>query len=242
MVKNPVVRFAVGDPAGAQSSIWRLWTGRKHSDVYLAARTVAQDVKISLHESGNWRHAFTSEHVSGPSPLVSPDQDRAVSKWQRPPEMAPGVTMAFQILVPSSEATVPKQLTGGNPPGSEKATVWVPRAPAGSITHFTVLFTSSRATAATLPCWPGRRSMGTKLVSRIGLPNGETVWVVAHEQRMSESQRATLAQRRVHISRLARAWGFSPGELRALYFGREDGTAFYMEVSDKGIPLASERW
>ncbi len=241
MPKDPVVRFAVGDPAGAQSSVWRLWTSGKHSDVYLAARTVAQDLKISLHESGNWRHAFTSEHLSGPSPFISPDQDRAVSKWQRPPEMAPGVTRAFQILVPGSEVTVPKQLTGGNPPGSQKATVWVPSAPSGSITYFTVLFTSQATTAAT-SSWPGRRSMGTGLVSRIGLPNGETVWVVTHEERMSESQRATLARRRVDISRLAHVWGFSPGETRALFFGREDGTAFYMEVSDKGIPLASERW
>lgn len=242
MAKNSVVRFAVGNPAGAQSSIWRLWTSGKYSDVYLAARTVAQDVKVSLHGSGNWRHAFTSEHMSGPSPHISPDEDRARSKWQRPPEIAPGVTRAFQILVPSSEVTVPKHLIGGNPPGSQKTIVWVPRAPAGSITYFTVLFTSPTTTAATLPGWPGRRRMGTRLVSRIGLPNGETVWVVTHEERMSESQRATLARRRVDISRLTRARGFSPGETRALFFGREDETAFYMEVSDKGIPLACERW
>jgi hypothetical protein len=185
LAKNPVVRFGVGDPDGAQSSIWRMWTGRKRSDVYLAARMVAQDIKISLHESGNWRHAFTSEHMSGPSPLISHDQDRAVSKWQRSPEMSPGITMAFQILVSASEIMVPKQLTDVTPPGPQKATVWVPRAPVGSITHFTVLFTSPLATAAT-SSWPGRRSMGTKLVSRIGLPNGETVWIVTHEQQMSE--------------------------------------------------------
>ncbi len=67
----------------------------------------------------------------------------------------------------------------------------------GFATYFTILFSIPAATVATVPNWPGRRSMGTRLVARIGLRNRETVWVVAHEQRMSESQKATLAQRRV---------------------------------------------
>jgi hypothetical protein len=150
--------------------------------------------------------------------------------------------LEFQIIVPASEVTVPNDLSGENPMGSNPDIVWIPPAPIGFATYFTILFSTPAARDAIVPGWPGRNEMGTELVARIGLRNRETVWLVVHEQRMSESQKATLAQRRVEIARFAQSKGYPPGELRALYFGRENGVAFYAEVSDKGLPLASERW
>lgn len=239
--KNAAVRFAAVTPAGLRSTVWRLWSSGPKGDVYLAARTLAQDIKVSFHHSGKWRHAFTEEHVSKPTSFVPSGEDRAQSKWRRPSEMAPGVTMAFQIIVPASEVTLPAGGTG-SPTGSKQSIVRVPAAPIGSATYFTIIFTTRGTTAATLPGWPGRRAMDTVLVGRIGLPTSETVWVVAHEQRLPEPQRATLAQRRVHIARVALNQGFQSREFHALYFGIEDEVGFYTEVSNTGFPLASEKW
>lgn len=74
-----VVRFAIGQP-GLRSSVWRVWAGRKSSDVYIAAREAAGVQKFSLHESGRWRYAYTSEAVGEQIPE---DVDRAIDKWDR---------------------------------------------------------------------------------------------------------------------------------------------------------------
>ena len=72
-----VVRFAVGDPDGPQSPIWLLWTSRNTSDVFLAASIIADQAKVTFHESGRWRKAFTEKYAGGPNPYVKPGEDRA---------------------------------------------------------------------------------------------------------------------------------------------------------------------
>jgi hypothetical protein len=57
-----VARFGVGSADGPRSAVWRLWTGKGTSDVYVAARTLGGNLKVSLHESGVWRYAFTKEY------------------------------------------------------------------------------------------------------------------------------------------------------------------------------------
>jgi hypothetical protein len=47
------VRFAVGKPEGPRSTVWRLWTHK--NEVYISAWSLASDVKISLHSSGDAR-------------------------------------------------------------------------------------------------------------------------------------------------------------------------------------------
>ena len=63
--KRSVVRFAVGSSTGPRSGVWRLWTSiAGRSDVYIAARTLGGVVKVGLHESGEWHHAFTTEYAN----------------------------------------------------------------------------------------------------------------------------------------------------------------------------------
>src|SRR5215211_5125452 len=74
------------------------------------------------------------------------------------------------------------------------------------------------------------------LAEPLSLRNGETVWVVAHHQQMTESQKTVLAQGRVSVAR-------SPGEFNsAFFFGHEEGVSFYLVVSDKGLPSTPEGW
>jgi hypothetical protein len=103
--RRPTVWFAVGAPEGPRSSVLRLWT--HENEVYISAWALAPVLKISLHSSGDWRHAYTTEHVAGGSPFVSAGQSREVDQWKPPPELAPGAIKAFQIVVPSSEVTIP---------------------------------------------------------------------------------------------------------------------------------------
>jgi hypothetical protein len=154
------VRFAVGDPAGARSAVWRLWTSRTKSDVYVSAWALTSVLKVSLHESGDWRHAFTD--IRGMA-HVAPGQDRAMARWERPPEFAQGVTRAFEIIIPASEVTKPPYLERDKdfrPEYADKEIVWVPPAPEGYATHFTVLFTSAEVTAGTLPGLAGANRYG----------------------------------------------------------------------------------
>ena len=229
--KQAVVRFAVGKSDDLQSPVWRLWTSGNGSDVYLAARTIADQAKVSFHESRKWRLAFTEKYASGPNPYVQPGEDRATSKWQRPPEVAPGITRAFVIMVPASELTSPKVAFASKPD-----TVWVPPAPSGLATCLTIFFITPAADI-------GRISSFAQSVGRIRLRNGESVWVLAHHQPMTESQKTTLARGRVEVVRTSHHEGRSPEEFNAAFlFGLERGVGFYMVVSDKGLPSTSERW
>ena len=125
-----VVRFAVGQPDGPQSSVWRLSV--KGNDVYIALREIAKVKKITLHESGSWRNAWTTEQIAKGLPFLAPGEDRATDKW-RPLEWAPGLIRAFDIVVPASEVTCPKHL---DPNGfSGKKIEWVPSAPEGYATY-----------------------------------------------------------------------------------------------------------
>ncbi|CAN5608501.1 hypothetical protein BH20ACT21_BH20ACT21_12330 [soil metagenome] len=61
------LRLIVGsESGGARSQLWRVWTGRSTSDVYVGARPVAGEVRATLHESGKWRFAFTATHQRRP--------------------------------------------------------------------------------------------------------------------------------------------------------------------------------
>ena len=97
----------------------------------------------------------------------------------RPPEFIPGFTMAFMIIVPSTEVTIPgRPLTGGY----AKDVIWVPPFPQGFATCFRILFSSPEATSPSTSEWPGRDGMGTQPLACTELPNGETLWVVANEE------------------------------------------------------------
>jgi hypothetical protein len=140
------------------------------------------------------------------------------------------------IVVPSSEVTTPRHPEAdaafrkklGN-----KAVVWVPAAPEGYATHFTVMFSRPKATAATLPGWPGQNA-GTRFVWRKELPNRQSVWIVSHE-RPNLFQRWVAAGKRKLERELEGVNDFT--EPRGLFYGRNrlDGTRFYVDISGEDL-------
>jgi hypothetical protein len=161
-----------------------------------------------------------------------------MSRWYRPPEFAPGVTRAFEIIIPASEVTKPPYLEWDKnfrPECADKEIVWVPPPPEGYATHFTVVFTRAEATADTLPAWPGRTGTGTRLIAFATLPNSQAVWLVAFEQEFSESNRQHLERNKRLLAEAARQMKEDPSEipeLRAFLYGHDDeGTHWHLDIS-----------
>jgi hypothetical protein len=127
-------------------------------------------LKVSLHQSGNWHIAYSpqtfEEKVEGAIPKFA---DRFIEKWPRPPEIAPGITLAFRIVTPWSAVTHPIQesdLTG---------IIWLPNAPEPKATEIDVFLVKPTTPVSG---WPGKRSVGTSLIGSIPLESGETAWAV----------------------------------------------------------------
>jgi hypothetical protein len=90
-------RMCVGDRHGAHASVWRIWANPSTSDVYIAARDIANVQKWSLHPTGDWRHQWETRQYA--MHLTNRD-DRVIDRWLQPPEYEDiGWTKAFHIRV-----------------------------------------------------------------------------------------------------------------------------------------------
>ena len=162
--------FAVGVPAGPRGTTWRVWPHKGKSDVYIGARAFAGDLKVSLHESGRCHYAFSGDRYDETAErLGRAKPDRFVSTWE-PVELSPGCSIAFRILVPGRELSdVPYR----DPKRGQVH--WIPK-PARDESAEISFFLTAPGTMVT--GWPGRRGMGTKLLGKHPLPNGNTLWCV----------------------------------------------------------------
>lgn len=121
------MRFGVIDGIDKRAATWKcvISTGHGKNDVYLACRELGGAFKVSLHQkTGIWRIEFITKGFC------------KEERWSRPTECAPGVTLAFRILVPSAAVTTPINL-------SEKKDIrWIPNASKGMATEIAILFIS----------------------------------------------------------------------------------------------------
>jgi hypothetical protein len=106
------------------------------------------------------------EDVKGAIPNVN---NRFLEKWFRPPDFAPGHTMAFKIKTPWTAVNTPVK------GGTFKRVKWLPSAPEPMASEIDILITRY---ATYVTGWPGHQSMGTSLIGSIPLENGETLWAV----------------------------------------------------------------
>ena len=77
------------------------------NDVYVAPRSKGGEFKISLHQSGKWRLAFTEEYAEVMYGLGTWDADRCIESFERPPQHATGFTRAVWLYFPDAELRVP---------------------------------------------------------------------------------------------------------------------------------------
>lgn len=125
--QDPRIRFAVGSADGPRSSVWVIWrhTNKTKADVFLATRALAGTLKISFHESGETRDAFTSEYAARTPALQSEASGRIRQQWRREQLGATGISRLYQVCFPHSELRK-------WPIGSELTATditWVPQTP-----------------------------------------------------------------------------------------------------------------
>ncbi len=168
------LRFAVGSPTGARSSIW--WAAAEGPGDFYVGRRGIPSVKASLHATGEWQIEFTREAIekgkAQPTVSAYPGQQargrtRFIDKWTRPPERAPGLTKALLVRVPSS-AVVPRA------EGFLKKTHWT-EAPAGRTVEYLLVLTP-------FSLWEMRGPEDVTHVGTIGADGApEKLWVLSRQ-------------------------------------------------------------
>ncbi len=212
-----VIRFAVGKPHGARSATWRVWKHRTSDDVYVAARRIAGQFKVSLHKDGTWLWGFSREQVEGPGSVKPPDAPR--QRRFTPTETGPGLIRAVTVFVPSSEVVVPSY------GGSEYGPIyWFPTPVDGRMACFTVSFTSP---GTPVTGWPGRRGMGTNLVGSFELSTAWRGWVTVHEDEVPEESARAWAERKAALRFERKNPEGEPFDIRAAGHDFLDDGSFY---------------
>lgn len=147
------VRFVVGTEQKHCLS-WKMRVHPKPSgaEIYLMPREISNDYHISLHKSDKWHvrigQGEAKERGFDPDELKGP-------VWNRPEELAPGVTLAFRIVV------TPSSISRTHPVKRSTSCVFIPPPAANRSVELAVAITSE---APTQESWVGRRGMGTGLV------------------------------------------------------------------------------
>lgn len=174
--EKKTLRFAVGSPEEYRSAIWRLWV--QGNDVYLAARFLTGLMKLSLHQSGIWRLAWTEQ--SGVRAKGS--TDRVQTRWQRPPEFRPGWTQGPAVIIPNSGIQKPFRHSSDE---DTTRVVWSPTPKPGHELRFTVLFANSKAPADS---WQTVLRVGDAYLGKLNLKNGDKVVLCRRELVMQYKQ------------------------------------------------------
>jgi hypothetical protein len=134
------------------------------------------------------------------------------------------------IAVPSAELGRPRHPLPEEAKKYTRDVTWVPPAPEGFATHFTVMYTDQGGPE------PAEHN---RFVDRFRLPNGQTVSILIQEQALSEGQRQQLEAGRQAISKwVAQRQLVDREALEAaleprgyLYGHNEHGTRFFVDIS-----------
>lgn len=94
------LRFALGSADGSRSNIWTVFGSKNTDDIYVGARDTLPIAKLSLHESGRWRRALTSQGAA--SHNLPDGVDRVMNRWEVPEPITDGWVHAVSIAIPSS--------------------------------------------------------------------------------------------------------------------------------------------
>lgn len=109
-VRESPLRFAVLHKDGRCSNSWTVVT-RRSGDAYVMCRDGHSDVKVSLHQSGVNRIAFTSE-----SNAAMPNGGRVWNEWERPQlDRNNPIVPMFRLIVPDWSLGIPVEEMTSHP-------------------------------------------------------------------------------------------------------------------------------
>lgn len=166
MAKKDGYSFATGSADGLRSSVWRIF--RRNNEVYVAPRSVANAMKLSLHSSRVCRFAVTEQHYQwmAEQGLEQPP-DRLLVKWNRPETPEYGTLLLATIIMPTDFLRA-----FGDVPN--RRMIWFEPPPSGMAIKAGLFLSQERVEKieASVPD-------GTCPVVYTHLPNGETVSLMA---------------------------------------------------------------
>jgi hypothetical protein len=91
------IRFRIYDAVRAlESSTWSLVGSKKAGDLYFSGRQIMSDLKVSLHQSGVNRMAWTGPAASS---RLAPGEDRAVTRWSGTESLRAGWAMGLRLVI-----------------------------------------------------------------------------------------------------------------------------------------------
>lgn len=223
------IRLGVKNKKGHRSGVWRIWTAKPpKNDIYIACRSAAGNLKVSLHESDIWRVAFTkqfADNLFNESENIS--KDRLIEEWKRPNEIVQGATLAFRILIPNSELEklwIPK-----------KKVKWIIPEKEDQITEIILMLT--KPTIEMGEEWPGEKNMNTKYIADHTLPNQEKLWLVYvavdNTEKWENSLRANKKKIFNSIPKMINWKGLFKAENPRMIAGgmNKDGSRYYIDLS-----------
>ncbi len=211
------IRWAVGSPHGPRSHTWSVVGHQNADDVFIGLRERMGHMKLTLHRS-KWRMAYTEQEAEK---LLPGDQDRVVSRWEQPRELAPGWRRGALIMITTSNlgpGYPEKRVKGGG------KVAFFPAAREGWAMRFDVLLGE-----------PSRRKLMINCVGEVGrmtLTGGVEVWVVAtevpvkaeHERRLAELRSLPHSFESVPDDAEVRGWAWG--------WSDEDGAPFLVDLGN----------
>ncbi|MFE4265417.1 hypothetical protein [Streptomyces sp. NPDC056883] len=219
--KENVIRFRAVSNDGRCSTAWRIWAAAEEkSDVYLLSGPSGGIAKVSLHESGIWRIAYSNPTVA--ERYLEPGEDRLFDSFPIPlAEVAPGWTEAFTVVLPDSE------LLGYGPPKKKSPTVDLPSPGKDQAVCVTVLLGKPGST-------PYQLTQNQTEVGSFTLPDGRNVHVVSEPTGLPAHYVEAIEQVRKQTCETVLGLGLDLAEQapsQVLLFGDPDGSRLAVEVS-----------
>lgn len=145
MKPGSTLRFRVEDPTlGIESSTWSVIGSKRTGDLYFSRRNFMSDLKLSLHESGITRMAWTAAAADS---RVEPGADRVMSRWTSVQSLPDGWAYVLRLSIPDCALSPILPPLPGRP---SKPTVTLPPAGPGRTMEVRVLWASRNVEASAL--------------------------------------------------------------------------------------------
>jgi hypothetical protein len=197
--------FAVGT-SERHGPAWVVYNTGKQDDIYVGTTGTDGELKASLHDSGDFRVAFTQEHARSDRALVK-RRKRVIARW-KPLDIAAGVWCLFSVRQPWSSVNMSYAL--------DPHVRLVPGPTEGFETVASVYAANRNV----------RVNFDAQVIGSLTLPTGATAWV-----RVTECQIPDDAVVPIHDRRKER-----DGHIRAFLPGTDQwGVGFIREFGNGGV-------
>jgi len=213
--KNFELRFCVGEKNKATSSVWRIWghdplkKSDANSNVYFSYRSIAGEIKISFHESGQINYSFTSQYIEKKE---LENQLRHIEQWEINTKKP-----VFRIIVPHSELKEPKFKF-------HKKTKFIPAPDEGYASHLYIYITDINIKAS-LP-------NDFNLLFEQQLANKNWLSIVWRQEEVTENNKNLYIEAKKQVNKIANYYSGKAKDLRGyLFLNGSSGPNGFVDIS-----------